>query len=135
MKQACYTVRSKEGRRHSQNLDDSGGVEGLPIWRRTMGNAYRRAGVYAGRILNDAKPADLPVERLTTFELVAARLRGRSRRARSRRCRSSDYIGPASPDDTPYRWSRGVDCCPRHELATEVGLRNSVHATQEVVAS
>jgi hypothetical protein len=30
-------------------------------------------------------------------------LRGRSRHARSsRRCRSSDYIGPASPDDTPY---------------------------------
>jgi putative ABC transport system substrate-binding protein len=53
---------------HSQREFATAG--GLMSYRSILADQYRLAGVYTGRILDGKKPADLPIQQPTKFELI-----------------------------------------------------------------
>jgi putative tryptophan/tyrosine transport system substrate-binding protein len=68
---AAFALRHRLPAMYTAREDVEAG--GLMTYRASLPDMYRRAATYVDKILKGTKPGDLPVEQLTTFELVINR--------------------------------------------------------------
>jgi ABC-type uncharacterized transport system substrate-binding protein len=64
------TLATRHGLPSIYNARDYAEAGGLMTYGTNLTEAYRQAGVYAGRILKGEKPADLPVVQSSKFEFI-----------------------------------------------------------------